>query len=535
MKLNNNQSLVDSYLALLPATTKALITKVNVFNNNVSDKNSVNQLAEAVKVYARRLWEGDWNSQGKYPSQSEADFALCGFLAKEALLKRIPDSELHDAICRAFALSGLYRPEKETQIAKYAVPKVITYQLQIRDEFVRHLGEKGINLPCDATDVSQHAKVTSATQVNIVTQETKPASTESLQQSRYQLIPASSLLATNPSPRKWILKDFLPSKIVATLIASGGSGKSFLAMHIAVAAAAGSSLFSKFLATRQAKVVFISGEDDKIELQRRIHAVTQDMPESIRAIVGNNIHFIDFADSFELFTVKSIAGDVFMSEVPELLVERIKKIIGDDVDLVIVDPISRFRGGEENSAGDTTRFVQALQYFRDKLNTTVLTLHHVNKGAKSNGSSQNNSRGSSAFIDGVRLVYELNELSEEEIKKHYGASLVTPRLVTLKTVKTNYGNPTESLTLSKRLDGSLELYTMQAGEHQKLAILQEIKISSCTKSQFKENYGDVNGKFGLSQKALLQKLNTYTKEGLIVTPTRLPMQLTQSGTSLLNT
>jgi len=350
---------------------------------------------------------------------------------------------------------------------------------------------------------------------------------------QFTLLPASDLLASPPPPREWLLNEFLPKKIVASVIAAGGTGKSFLAMHIAVALASGSSLFSKYVATAPTKVVFISGEDDKIELQRRLHSVTQGMPPSLVKSISSNIQFIDLADSFELFTYKPPSGEVNMTSVPGDLVNAIKQKVGDEVGLVIVDPVSRFRGGEENSAGDTTRFVQALQYIRDQLNATVLTLHHVNKGAKTNGSTQNNARGSSAFIDGVRLVYELNAFSEDEVKKHYGANGIIPRVMTLNSVKSNYGKPIEPLTLSKRIDGSLELFTMQAGQHQKLAILQEIKVSQLSKTQFKQTYGSAKGKFGLAEKALIDKLTEYEKEGLVTIPSRGVMTLTQAGENLL--
>jgi RecA-family ATPase len=350
---------------------------------------------------------------------------------------------------------------------------------------------------------------------------------------QFTLVPASDLLATLPPPREWLLTEFLPKKIVASIIAAGGTGKSFLAMHIAVALAAGSSLFSKYIASTPNKVIFISGEDDKTELQRRLHSVTQGMPPNLIKSISSNIQFIDLADSFELFTYKPPSGEVNMTTVPVDLVNAIKQKLGDEVGLVIVDPVSRFRGGEENSAGDTTRFVQALQYIRDQLSATVLTLHHVNKGAKTNGSTQNNARGSSAFIDGVRLVYELNAISEEEVKKHYDSSGIIPRLMTLNSVKSNYGKPIEPLTLSKKNDGSLELFTMHAGQHQKLAILQEIKVSQLSKTKFKETYGSATGKFGLSEKALVQKLDEYAKDGLINIPSRAAMQLTKSGESLL--
>jgi hypothetical protein len=108
-----------------------------------------------------------------------------------------------------------------------------------------------------------------------------------------------------------------------------------------------------------------------------------------------------------------------------------------------------------------------------------------------------------------------------------------PRLLTLSTVKTNYGSPIDPLVLSKRIDGSLELFNIPAGEHQKLAILQEIKISKLTKTQFKETYGVVNGKFGLSEKSLVKKLDDFEREKLIEIASRSPMQLTKLGESLI--
>ena len=349
----------------------------------------------------------------------------------------------------------------------------------------------------------------------------------------YRLISAGSLLASPPQPRSWLIKDFLPSKIVAALIAAGGTGKSYLAMHIAVSVASGSSLFGKLIPTKPARVVFISGEDDETELKRRLHAVTNGMLPALKNTIVSNLHFIDFADAFELFTQKPASGEVQITNVPLRLLATIKQLAVEAVDFIILDPVSRFRGGEENSASDTTRFVQSLQYLRDHLGASVLALHHVNKGARVNGTSQNNARGSSAFIDGVRLVYELNALSDAEIEKAYGKQVIMPRVLTLSCVKSNYGKPIDPLTLCKRTDGTLEKHLMQAGQHQDLSILQEIKLNPISKTQFKKVYGSVKGKFGLSEKALVRKLEDLEKQGHLITPTRGAMQLTPSGSSLV--
>lgn len=351
-------------------------------------------------------------------------------------------------------------------------------------------------------------------------------------ESEFELIPASSLLATPPPQREWVIKDFLPKKIVASVIAAGGTGKSFLAMHIAVSVSSGSSLFGKYLPTSPSKVIFISGEDDQNELKRRLHKVANNLPANINQNIEKNLYFIDLADSFELFTERSSKGEVSITKVPEKICSQIKAIVGDEVGLVIIDPISRFRGGEENLAADTTRFVQALQQIRDRLNACVLTLHHVNKQSGGNGATQNNARGSSAFIDGVRLVYQLNPLSDQELR-HYGDIANLPKLLNLQSVKSNYGRPIEPMLLARCDDGTLELFNAVAGDHLRRVILQEIKISRLTKSKFKESYGDAKGKFNLSEKALVKKLEELELAKLVTIPSRGVMKLTELGESLL--
>lgn len=348
----------------------------------------------------------------------------------------------------------------------------------------------------------------------------------------YKLIPAGKLLSTHPPAREWVIQDFLPSKIVSTVMAAGGTGKSFLAMHIALSVASGASLFGKFAVKASAKVVFISGEDDVAELQRRLHKAVNGLPVEARININKNLHFIDLADSVELFTERNTKGEVSETDVPNRLCEEIEGTIGSEIGLVIIDPIARFRGGEENLAADTTRFVQSLQTIRDRLGACVLTLHHVNKIAGQTG-NQNNSRGSSAFIDGVRLVYQLNSLNEA-ISKNYGDPKTLPPLLSLQSVKSNYGKPIEPILLARQDNGSLELFDVIAKDNQQSNLLKEIEVRALTKTQFKELYGGIKKKFGLAEKVLLEKLELLNREGLIAIPNRGAMTVTETGKKLAN-
>lgn len=343
----------------------------------------------------------------------------------------------------------------------------------------------------------------------------------------FQLIPASNLLASLPPRREWVIENFLPSKIVAAIIAAGGTGKSYLAMHIAVSVASGTALFERHLPKMPAKVVFISGEDDATELQRRLHKTVRGLSIQEIALVNENLHFIDLADSFELFTERTSKGEVDITKVPEMICDQIIKKVGPNIGLVIVDPVARFRGGEENLAADATRFVQALQQIRDRLNTCVLALHHVNKAAGLGG-SQNNARGSSAFNDGVRLVYQLNNMDRNEAKK-YSNQIELPKLLTLQSVKSNYGKPIDLMLLARRDDGSLESFDITGKDYQQESILQEINNCNLSKTQFKQRYGGIDKVFGLAEKALATKIEEYVQAGLVITPSRSPMQLTAAG------
>ncbi len=357
--------------------------------------------------------------------------------------------------------------------------------------------------------------------------------TQNVRSERFNLIPAAGLLATLPPKRDWVIQDFLPSKIVAAVIAAGGTGKSYLAMHIAVCVASGTPLFARHQTRSAAKVIFISGEDDQHELQRRLHKVMAELSPQARFLVSQNLQFIDLADSFELFTERNNKGEIDITKIPGLICDQVINQIGSDIGLVIVDPVARFRGGEENLAADATRFVQALQQIRDQLNTSVLCLHHVNKGAGTGG-NQNNARGSSAFIDGVRLVFQLNTLLEPEIRKLYGNPLTLPQLLTLQSVKSNYGRPAEPMILARRDDGSLEPFDVIAKDHQQNDLLKEIEVCNLSKTQFKEFYGGVKKKFGLAEKALLEKLEQLSREGFITIPNRGVMTVTESGKKLAN-
>lgn len=132
----DGQWLVDELLALIGG--EATPSAVRPIAQGGADQAIVESLASWIAENHPRLWEGRWNeplheaaSGAEYPSQSEADFALIGHIAREAVKRGITTPELLEAnVAEVFGRSGLYRPEKCRQIENYAIPKAVQAALQ---------------------------------------------------------------------------------------------------------------------------------------------------------------------------------------------------------------------------------------------------------------------------------------------------------------------------------------------------------------------------------------------------------------------
>ena len=332
----------------------------------------------------------------------------------------------------------------------------------------------------------------------------------------FKLLSAGQVLEKPVTPRAFLISELLPQRVIAGLIAPGGSGKSMLAMHIGVALAGGSSLFGQFYAPRPGTVVFLSGEDDIDEMHRRLSAILATEAKGTRQSVNNNLHLVDRSEDFDLFTRRLTHGDAEITPVLDELVSAILAQAANPIDLLIVDPAARFRGGEENSASDVNRFIQALYTLKDRLACTVLVLHHVNKSAKTNGASQNNARGSSAFSDGVRMMLELSLLDASDT-------------LVLSCVKSNYGRRPEPISLLRQADGTFRASNLTSKDMRTLSVMREIAHADMTKEQFKKQFGGKNRKLGISDRELRDVFTDLEAKGWLLADQRKPMKLTSTG------
>jgi len=128
-------------------------------------------------------------------------------------------------------------------------------------------------------------------------------------------------------------------------------------------------------------------------------------------------------------------GNVIESQWFKWLSETVKNHPG--LDVLMIDPKSRFFGGEENSNDDNTRFIQCLEKLAVEHRLTVLFSHHVTKSAKQDGVSADMSRGGKALTDGVRWAAGMAEMTESTAGQ-YGID-DRQNYFSFEVVKSNYG------------------------------------------------------------------------------------------------
>lgn len=348
----------------------------------------------------------------------------------------------------------------------------------------------------------------------------------------------SRFLGAPPPPRRWVLENFLPLGIVGAVVAPGGSSKSQLLMQLAYSVATGVPLAGHWQVGEAGTVLMLCAEDADEEIHRRVHRMhnQQTLPTNaaarqqlvdrflIRSVVGDDV----------LLTEAGSTNEVKQTEVLERLVLTAKQ--ATNLKLIIIDPASRFRGGDENSNADATRFVQALELLSKETGATVLIAHHAHKGAYSGGeATQNASRGASALVDGIRWMLTLQPPKGQS----KGVPASERRLVEAAVVKTNYTAMPAPVLLRREADGYLQAVLNMPdkgldGEalRQLLALVLHAPGKLSARSIELDHTGE-NKAIALSQKKTRELVAFAVTNDLLETGAKHLLTLTQPGRDAL--
>ena len=191
---------------------------------------------------------------------------------------------------------------------------------------------------------------------------------------------------------EFICKAWLPfpKHTVSLVTAGGGVGKSFLLLQAAM----------RMIRDEKLKVFMWLSEDALSLSKYRSELIAKNILESNIAAFSNNLH-IAGADSETIhFLEESRAGVEVSSKFYQF--KRMLK----NYDVIILDPLIAMFGADENNNAHARKFINLFTRWATKEKKTIIFIHHGTKN-----SSQ--SRGASAFVDAVRLVYKVEHIKND--------------------------------------------------------------------------------------------------------------------------
>jgi len=209
-------------------------------------------------------------------------------------------------------------------------------------------------------------------------------------------------------PRGWLLGNTFCRRFLSSLVASGGSGKTALRITQLIALATGKPLTKEHIFER-CRVLLVSLEDDVDEAARRIMATCLHHNIDQRELDGWFFVAAPGAKGGKLMAVDKKG----VSSRSGLAVRLEHEIVTNKIDLVCLDPFVKTHSVEENSNSLIDEVIQILADIATKHDVAIDAPHHVSKGASDPGNAKR-SRGASSMVDGMRLVYTLSPMSDEE-------------------------------------------------------------------------------------------------------------------------
>jgi len=229
--------------------------------------------------------------------------------------------------------------------------------------------------------------------------------------------------AGEATPIRWLCRGTIPLGVPVLVAAMGGLGKSYLALDLALNAAAGlvgleqpRLLFGGRLEA-QGTAVLITAEDSFDAIHRRVNRID---PESRRLRHPQRLIVLPMSSvggAKPLITVdrKTVARAPFLSLIKEQLAHF------NDLRLVVFDPLQAFVAADVNADPAAAQFLwSTMSELAATTGATVLLTHHMRKEGMSRivdaDDAREAIRGTMALVDGARLVYALWKLDKDNAK-----------------------------------------------------------------------------------------------------------------------
>lgn len=269
----------------------------------------------------------------------------------------------------------------------------------------------------------------------------------------FPVITAASLAEKAIPIREWLVDGLIPAKAPTILGGDGGTGKSLLALQLAVAATTGAYWIG--YPVNEGTCLYVSAEDDIDELHRRLADIAASQNHQISDF--RNLHLVPLAGEDALLAAVAVNKNVLQ---PTKLFTELERLIDHHRPvLLVLDTLADFFGGMENDRSQARQFVGMLRGLCQKYDVTVLLLNHPSLTGMASGSG---SSGSTAWNNSVRSRLYLDRVKSDDGREEDADVRI------LRSMKSNYGRTGEEIKLRwqtgafKRMGSSEDIFSGRA-------------------------------------------------------------------------
>ena len=209
------------------------------------------------------------------------------------------------------------------------------------------------------------------------------------------------LASREPEQPRFLIPDWLPCGYATLLAGHGGIGKSAIALHLAVCAAAGVRFFGLEVARR--RVLYLSCEDRLAVLHWRLSRICSHLGIDLATLRGW-LEIIDLVGTDTILWDRDPRTGTTITPAYGLLQER---MASHQTEVLIVDGVSDTFAGNENSRGEVKRYVNGLVALIPPDTGAVLLIGHVSKLGSTAGANGEGYSGSTGWHNSVRARWYL--------------------------------------------------------------------------------------------------------------------------------
>ncbi|MGB7100806.1 MAG: AAA family ATPase [Xanthobacteraceae bacterium] len=246
-----------------------------------------------------------------------------------------------------------------------------------------------------------------------------------------EILSAASL-AGKPVPRqRWHVPNLIPAGNVTLLSGDGATGKSLLALHLAVATATAGDWIG--FAPEPGVAVYVSAEDELDELHRRLAAIEADLSKL------TDLHLVPLAGKDAVLAAPD-GREGLLKTTP--VFKALKRIVEKyRPTLLVLDTLADLFGGDEVKKVHARQFIGLLRGLGIEFETTILLLSHPSLSGMQSGSGMS---GNVGWSNGVR-----SRLYFERIKDPDGSEEDADMRM-LRTKKANRARGADTITIRYR-------------------------------------------------------------------------------------